>query len=105
MDLKTGRQKNSPGSLSVGVIYPGPLREGMASLAVHGLRDQVLSRPGTMSEVLYYDTNDNASNKKVFQRIAGFDVLLVSVSFEQHWAALPAFLKALQMPTRHRLHQ
>ena len=98
-----GRRNDRHGALKVGVIYPGPRREGVASLAVHGLREQVLSRPGTICEVLFYAASEVASKKQAYQRLAGFDLLLVSLSFEQHWAALPALLKALQLPTRHGL--
>lgn len=85
--------------MQVAVVYPGPIGEGLGSLAVHGLLRKINAHPMAAAEPVFA-ANPNESSRSLTsgRPLSAFDLLLVSISFEQQWSTLPAMLVAAGLP-------
>jgi len=91
--------KDPGGRVSVAVVYPGPAREGMASLALHGIHQLVNRHPRALCERVF---SEQAPPRSVESRrlLSSFDLLAFTVAFEEQWALLPRMLKSAGIPPR-----
>jgi len=91
--------KDPGGRVGVAVVYPGPAREGMASLALHGIHQLVNQNPRARCERVF---NEQAPPRSVESRrlLSSFDLLAFTVAFEEQWALLPRMLKSAGIPPR-----
>jgi radical SAM superfamily enzyme YgiQ (UPF0313 family) len=91
--------KDPGGRVSVAVIYPGPAREGMASLALHGIHQLVSDHPRALCErVFFQDTPPRSVESR--RLLSSFDLLAFTVAFEEQWVLLPRMLKSAGIPPR-----
>jgi radical SAM superfamily enzyme YgiQ (UPF0313 family) len=96
------RCKTDPGGrISVAVVYPGPAREGMASLALHGIHQLVNAHPRALCERVFHGENPPRSVESR-RLLSSFDLLAFTVAFEEQWVLLPRMLKSAGIPTRSR---
>ena len=93
--------KDPGGRVSVAVVYPGPAREGMASLALHGIHQLVNRHPRALCERVF---NEQAPPRSAESRrlLSSFDMLAFTVAFEEQWVLLPQMLKSAGIPPRFR---
>lgn len=93
--------KDPGGRVRVAVVYPGPAREGMASLALHGIHQLVNRHPRALCERVF---NEQVPPRSVESRrlLSSFDLLAFTVAFEEQFALLPGMLKSAGIPPRSR---
>jgi radical SAM superfamily enzyme YgiQ (UPF0313 family) len=87
--------------VSVAVVYPGPAREGMASLALHGIHQLVNRHPRALCERVFIK-GPKPRSVESRRLLSSFDLLAFSVAFEEQWALLPWMLKSAGIPPRFR---
>jgi radical SAM superfamily enzyme YgiQ (UPF0313 family) len=92
-------KKDPGGRLSVAVVYPGPAREGMASLALHGIHQLVNDYPRALCERVFFQETPLRSVESR-RLLSSFDLLAFTVAFEEQWVLLPKMLKSAGIPPR-----
>jgi radical SAM superfamily enzyme YgiQ (UPF0313 family) len=93
--------KDPGGRLSVAVVYLGPAREGMASLALHKIHQLVNQHPRALCERVFLQ-GPRPRSVESRRLLSSFDLLAFSVAFEEQWVLLPQMLKSAGIPPRHR---
>ncbi|MBN2495766.1 MAG: radical SAM protein [Deltaproteobacteria bacterium] len=79
--------------LRVAIIYPGPADQGRASLAVCSLLRLAGELPGIRAERVFVGPGARPS-----EPLSAFDLLAVSLSFEEQYAVLPGLLRQGGLP-------
>jgi hypothetical protein len=92
-------RKDPGGRVSVAVVYPGPAREGMASLALHGIHQMVNDHPRALCERVFREAAPPRSVES-HRLLSSFDLLAFTVAFEEQWVLLPRMLKSAGIPAR-----
>ena len=92
-------KKDPGGRLSVAVVYPGQAREGMASLALHGIHQLVSDYPRALCERVFFQETPPRSVESR-RLLSSFDLLAFTVAFEEQWVLLPKMLKSAGIPPR-----
>ncbi len=96
-------QQEKGGRLSVAVVYPGPVEQGAASLAVHALCRLLADHGGVMFECFFFDGSERKPPTSESGRaLSNFDLILISSSFEEQWVLIPHLLARAGIPLRFR---
>jgi radical SAM superfamily enzyme YgiQ (UPF0313 family) len=91
------------GRLSVLLVYLGPESEGLSCLALHGLYQMVNAYPNTLAERLFYDTSRWPFKPRSLEsgrHVDDFELVALTVPFEEHAARLGAFMRSAGMPPK-----
>ena len=96
-----------PDGLRVGVVYLGPRGEGLASLAVHGLYHMIHAHPLATPDLLFFSSGQAGVPRsgRWGWPAGSFDLLVLTLSFEEQFALLPAFLRRAGILLRSQARQ
>ncbi|MBW2700477.1 MAG: radical SAM protein [Deltaproteobacteria bacterium] len=95
------RKKTEMLGIRTAIVYPGPLDEGLSSLAVHGLAQILDAHPDASWDLVFAHPKAGAPRgMRSGLGLGQFDLLAFSLSFEEQFTLLPWSLKQAGIPTR-----
>jgi radical SAM superfamily enzyme YgiQ (UPF0313 family) len=94
---------HEPGArLSALAVYLGPESEGFSSLALHGLYRMINAHSNASAERLFFEAMPHRSSKprslESGRHVDDFELVALTVPFEEHAVRLPAFLRSAGIP-------